>query len=242
MWWIIDHDATKFGEQRAAPPPCTSTLYDGPMDNPGQETAVDARQHWEEVWGRVSPDAVSWYQSTAEPCTTLVRGLADPSDHIAVLGAGTSVLVTELVEGGFTNIEAVDVSSAALAQLRAALGDRAGVTLREADVRDVAFEEPLDLWHDRATFHFLTDPADQARYAERAASAVRPQGHLVMAIFGPDGPEMCSGLPVQRHSAETLAAIFGPAFELVDSFDRVHHTPNQVSQAFLHAVLRRTSD
>jgi SAM-dependent methyltransferase len=205
-------------------------------------TADGAPQHWEGVWTRLAPDAVSWYQATAEPCATVVRGLVGPADHIAVMGAGTSALVVELARGGFTNIEAVDIAPAALSQLSAALGENAGVTFRQADVRTVEFEEPLDLWHDRATFHFLTDPADQARYAQRATQAIRPGGHLVMATFAPDGPEMCSGLPVRRHSAETLSEVFAPHFELVDSFDRVHHTPNQASQAFLHAVLRRDAE
>lgn len=211
------------------------------MGDPHEETLSTAEGHWEKVWSSVAPDAVSWYQPSAEPCTTIVRGLTDSGDHIAVLGAGDSTLVQELVAAGYTNIEAVDIASSALVQLDKTLGGSPAVTLRQADVRDVVFDHPLDLWHDRATFHFLTDPADQARYAERAAVAVRPSGHLVLATFGPNGPEKCSGLAVQRHSPETLAAVFGSAFELVEHFERVHHTPNQVSQAFLHAVLRRTS-
>lgn len=198
------------------------------------------RNHWETVWTGTASDEVSWYQSGTEPCGTLVRGLADPDDHIAVVGAGESTLVVELVKDGYVRVEAVDIAESALARLRAALGEGARVTLRRADVRSVEFDEPLDLWHDRATFHFLTDPRDQERYVEQAARAVRSGGHLVLATFGPDGPEMCSGLPVQRYSAETLATRFAPHFELVEAFDRLHRTPKGTTQAFLHAVLRRT--
>lgn len=199
------------------------------------------RRHWESVWGRVATDGVSWYQETSEPCLTQVTGLAASGDHIAVVGAGVSTLVQELVEKQYSNIEAIDISSAALDRLREALSDSGAgaVTLRQADVRSVEFDEPLDLWHDRATFHFLIDADDRRRYVERAAQAVRPGGYLVMATFGPGGPEMCSGLPVRRHGSGELAGTFGPAFELVDAFEREHHTPSQASQQFLHAVLRR---
>lgn len=197
--------------------------------------------HWESVWTKAEADAVSWYQEAPEPCLTMVRELAGVDHHIAVVGAGTSALVLELAKRGYTNVEAVDISATALDRLREALGlaSSGPVTLRQADVRTVEFDEPLDLWHDRATFHFLTDPGDRRRYVEQAARAVHPGGHLVMATFGPDGPETCSGLPVQRHSAAELAAAFGPAFELVDAFERAHHTPRQATQQFLHAVLRR---
>lgn len=205
------------------------------------ESPTEDRDHWESVWGRVETDGVSWYQETSEPCLTQVCQRAATGDHIAVVGAGASTLVQELVTKGYTNIEAIDISSQALGRLREALGDAGSgaVTLRQADVRSVEFEELLDLWHDRATFHFLIDPDDRRRYAEQAAKAVRSGGHLVMATFGPEGPEMCSGLPVQRNSSAELATTFGPAFELVDAFERVHHTPSAASQQFLHAVLRR---
>lgn len=205
------------------------------------ESRTQDREHWEAVWTRVATDGVSWYQETAEPCLTQVCELTATGDHIAVVGAGASTLVQELVEKGYTNVEAIDISSKALDRLSEALGDAGSgsVTLRQADVRTVQFEETLDLWHDRATFHFLTDPDDRRRYAEQVANAVRPGGHLVIAAFGPEGPEMCSGLPVHRNSSDELAATFGPAFDLVDAFERVHHTPSGATQQFLHAVLQR---
>lgn len=210
-----------------------------PVGDDGKPEGGDG-DHWDAVWAKADAGAVSWHQEKPEPCLTMVRDLAGVDDHVAVIGAGTSVLVVELVEAGFTRIEAVDISATALDRLRAALGELgSAVVLRQADARTVELDEPLDLWHDRATFHFLIDPDDRRRYVEQAARAVRPGGHLVMATFGPDGPESCSGLPVVRHGSEELAAGFRPTFELVDAFERVHHTPKQVPQQFLHAVLRR---
>jgi SAM-dependent methyltransferase len=144
-----------------------------------------------------------------------------------------------MVDAGYRSIDALDISAAALDQLRERLGHRAGaIRFTRADARDASFDPAVAVWHDRAVFHFLIDPADQAAYARRAAGAVGPGGWLVMATFSPAGPDACSGLPVARHSAESLASVFAD-FELVEDFERDHKTPWGTSQSFTHALMRR---
>lgn len=165
-----------------------------------------------------------------------------PSDHVVVVGAGASALVLALLVRGFTAVTAVDISPGALAQLAAQLGDRAdAVTFVEADVRRVTFDRPVDLWHDRATFHFLTSTDDQEKYVEQAAAAVRAGGHLVLAQFAPSGPEQCSGQPVARHTVSQLTDLFGGSFDLVETFERDHLTPWGSTQTFTHALFRRNA-
>jgi SAM-dependent methyltransferase len=157
-----------------------------------------------------------------------------------MIGVGASSLVLDLVGCGYRSIDAVDLSANALAQLKSRLGDDAGsVRFVACDARDVHFDGQVDLWHDRATLHFLTDHLDQARYAARAAETVRVGGHLIVATFGADGPEQCSGLPVTRHTAESLGQVFAASFALQESFDVVHTTPWGSTQAFTYAVLQR---
>ena len=156
------------------------------------------------------------------------------------MGAGASALVVDLVQRGFRSLDAVDLSSAALDQLAALLGNDAGkVRSVRADVRDVRFDGPIDVWHDRATLHFLTAPDDQALYVQRVREAVPAGGHVVLATFSEVGPQQCSGLPVARHSVAALCDLFGESFELIDSFERDHVTPWGSPQSFTHALLRR---
>ncbi len=203
---------------------------------------MSPQTHWDAVWSTKHFDEVSWYQADSPRCSGLIRSLATPSEQIAIMGAGASSLVIDLVRHGYAAVHAVDLSDAALDQLRTRLGDDAPrVTYHVADVRSIRFEVPIDLWHDRATFHFLTDPADQARYAQGAADAVRPNGHLILATFSHDGPEQCSGLPVVRYRADTVVQRFGASFELLDSFNEDHLTPWGATQSFIHCILRRRS-
>lgn len=155
------------------------------------------------------------------------------------MGAGTSALIPDLLRHGYQSIAAVDLSAAALERLARLLGCDAGKVRRVcADVREVCFDGPIDVWHDRATFHFLTSPEDQAAYVQRVSETVAPGGHVVLATFSEAGPEQCSGLPVARHSVAALCEIFGEAFDLVDSFESEHTTPWGAPQAFTHVLLR----
>jgi hypothetical protein len=109
-------------------------------------------------------------------------------------------------------------------------------------VADVTTWEPsqsYDLWHDRAAFHFLTDPADQSAYVERLKKAITPAGFAIIGTFAADGPERCSGLPIARYDAAALAAKLGNEFELIDARRHEHTTPWGAVQRFQFATFRR---
>ena len=157
------------------------------------------------------------------------------------VGTGASSLVDQLLDRGFTDLTVLDLSAGALDDVAARLGDRARQVCFV--VHDVLTWEPhrhFDLWHDRAVFHFLIDAADQQRYVQLAATAVRSGGHLVIATFAEDGPTECSGMAVSRYSAEQLGAMFSfsPSFNLVDHERERHVTPRGIVQPFTWVVLR----
>ncbi len=192
-----------------------------------------------------------------------------PTDRVALIGVGASSLTLDLIDQGYSSIDAVDISDEALNQLRMRLSERnagapdpacrlvegtvrsgdgvgpaefhKGVRFVLADAREVAFEGKIDLWHDRATLHFLNDPQDQALYVERATEAVRRGGHLIVATFGANGPEQCSGLPVTRHTGDSLKTLFAGTFDLQDCFEVQHTTPWGSTQAFTYALFQRNN-
>jgi hypothetical protein len=108
-----------------------------------------------------------------------------------------------------------------------------------ADVTTWEASETYDVWHDRAAFHFLTEPEDRAAYAARISRAVRPGGHVIIGTFAPDGPERCSGLPIVRHDAASLGEMLGSGFELVESRRQCHQTPMGATQRFQFSRFRR---
>lgn len=134
----------------------------------------------------------------------------------------------------------VDVSDFALRAARTRLGPRADlVQWVTTDARELRLPRKVDLWHDRAVFHFLIAAADQEAYLASLSHALRPGGHVVLATFGPQGPENCSGLPVERYDSAKLARRLGADFDLVRSLEKLHTTPSGTAQQFTYCVFKR---
>ncbi len=86
----------------------------------------DAVDHWEGIYASKAPDAVSWYQTQPTHGLDLIKRAApDPATPILDVGSGASTLLDALLDAGYTDVGALDISAHALAQSRARLGARA---------------------------------------------------------------------------------------------------------------------
>lgn len=203
----------------------------------------DRSTHWDHVYATKGEAEVSWYQDSPAISLEMIR-VASPNHDAAIidLGGGASRLVDALLQDGYRDVTVLDLSANALELAKKRLGGAASMV--DWIVADATTWQPAktyDVWHDRAAFHFLTDPRDRTAYVERLRSAIAPGGHVIIATFAPDGPEKCSGLPVQRHDSASLAAELGPEFELVETRRETHHTPWDSTQAFQFSRFRKRS-
>ena len=204
---------------------------------------MENKTHWEHIYETKGPTQVSWYQEHAQYSLQFIQNTGvQKSDQIIDIGGGASTLVDDLLTTGFQNISVLDISETALQLARQRLGARASeVNWIAADITQVDLpEHAYDLWHDRAVFHFLTQPTHRQRYVETVRQAVRTGGHVIVATFAPDGPDHCSGLEVIRYSPESLHHEFGDGFELKDSTRESHHTPFGTEQKFIYCYCRKS--
>ncbi|MGH2865846.1 MAG: SAM-dependent methyltransferase [Solirubrobacteraceae bacterium] len=197
----------------------------------------DAAAHWRSVYARKDPALVSWYEPEPTRSLALIESAhLAPDAAILDMGGGTASLAARLVASGHTDVTVADISSAALERARAgsaSVADR--ITWIQADVRAHTFARRYELWHDRAVFHFMVAAENREGYLEVLRRTLRPDGHLILATFGPEGPERCSGLPVVRYDAPGIAACLGAEFTLIYSGLQTHRTPSGASQQFLYA-------
>ncbi len=195
---------------------------------------MDRKQHWEQVYRSRSPREVSWYQAVPSPSLEMIEKAAG-SGRAAVIdiGGGASMLVDHLLDRGFGDVTVLDISRSALELAKQRLGPRAaGVHWIEADVTRFIPERKFAVWHDRATFHFLTDADDRQRYVGVLRKALPAGGHAIIGTFATDGPSRCSGLAVVRYDAAGLAAELGAAFEQRAERRITHVTPAGRDQHF----------
>ncbi len=201
----------------------------------------DRATHWQGIYSEKDDSEVSWSENDPAPSLDLIA-MAGRIESAVDIGAGASHLAEALITRGLPHVTALDLSSAGLDRARTRMARPERVEWIVADVLEWKPPQQYELWHDRAAFHFLTDPSERAAYRATMARALIPRGHAVIGTFAaPDGPERCSGLPVCRYDAAALMAELGPDFRLCQSLRHRHRTPWGTAQQFHYALVQRIS-
>lgn len=224
-------------------PVTVGTANEGRSDPGAAMQRPSTTNPWDWIYATRAVDAVGWYEPDPATSRALVGdAVARGARSIIDIGGGASRLVDHLVDLDLERIAVLDISEAGLAVARHRLGARAAaVNWIVGSVVDVDLDEPYDIWHDRAGFHFLLDDAERGRYVALAQRTVPVGGIAIIATFADDGPERCSGMPVRRYDPPELAAAFGAGFRLVASRRYLHHTPAGVPQSFQYSTLERVA-
>lgn len=198
---------------------------------------MNRKNHWETVYQTQSDREVSWFSEHLDNSLQMILNTkAGKEAAIIDVGGGSSTLADDLLEKGFADVSVLDISRAAMEKSRERLGSRAAqIKWIEADITEVSLpENHYDIWHDRAVFHFLTAPEDRQKYVELVMRFLKVGGHIIVASFGENGPQKCSGLDVMRYSPEAIRDEFGDEFKLVKSFHETHKTPFGTNQKFVY--------
>lgn len=211
---------------------------------PAVPGTAPAGPYWDAIYQRRGASGVSWFQAEPQTSVDLIRAHATSHTPIIDAGAGAGSLTRHLAAAGFTDLTAVDTSAAALQAARQRLaGHPAASRIRwiHADLLTWRPDRRYDLWHDRAVFHFLTEPASRSAYLATVRADLQPGGTIILATFAPDGPAHCSGLPVARYSPSALATALGPGFSLTGTRSELHTTPDGAIQPFTWITATLTS-
>ena len=199
----------------------------------------DRQTHWENVYLTKADQDVSWYEDTPTLSLQLMTEAGVWRDAVIVdVGGGASQLVDHLIAMRQAHVTVLDLSAAALERAQARLGTNDHADWVVSDVTKWTPARKYDVWHDRAAFHFLTEPSDQIAYLKVLRKALRSGGVVIIGTFAPDGPENCSGLPVARQDAHSLQTLLGRDFQLLISRRHEHHTPSGSVQKFHFGVSR----
>jgi SAM-dependent methyltransferase len=201
---------------------------------------LNRRSHWDRANAKGERDG-SWYETVPAVSLEMIEAAGvGPDTCVVDIGGGDSRLIDQLVARGLDCLAVLDVSAVALHRAQARLGASASVPQWiEADVTAEWSLDPMDIWHDRAVFHFLTEPTDRTRYVSQLRNTLKPTGSAIIATFAQDGPERCSGLPVVRYSPDSLAAELGPEFVLREARPHQHVTPWGTVQSFQYSRFTR---
>jgi SAM-dependent methyltransferase len=198
-----------------------------------------AKDHWDNVYETKNPDQLSWTQKIPQTSLDFIHLFHLPTTaEIIDIGSGDSMLVDHLLEEGFENITVLDISEKALDKVKKRLGEKAQkVNWVVSDITEFQSDTTFDVWHDRATFHFLTTDEQISRYLERARKFVSE--YLVIGTFSEKGPEKCSGLPIKKYDEDKMSLSFSDGFKKISCITLDHETPFKTKQNFIYCSFRR---
>lgn len=201
--------------------------------------STNKKNHWEAVYENKRPDQLSWTQEVPTTSLDFIASVgAIKTAKIIDIGGGDSKLVDCLLAQGFENITVLDISEKALDKAKFRLGANAKkVNWVVADITDYAPDSPFDIWHDRATFHFLTTTEQVSRYLATARQSIT--GFMTIGTFSTLGPTTCSGLPIKQYSEEFLTASLKNGFAKIRCVLEDHQTPFNTTQNFLFCSFKR---
>lgn len=199
----------------------------------------NTQNHWDTVYQTKNPDQVSWTQKVPATSLDFIHSFGlTKAAKIIDIGGGDSRLVDYLLEEGFENITVLDISKNALEKAKERLGEKAKkVKWVVSDITEFHPETTYDVWHDRATFHFLTTHEQVSKYITIAEKAIT--GYLTIGTFSNNGPEKCSGLPIKQYNEESLSAELKKRFDKIRCITEDHITPFDTKQNFLFCSFKK---
>mgnify|MGYP001198630666 CR=1 FL=1 len=199
---------------------------------------TDRKTHWEKIYSTKSSDDVSWFQPEPTRSLALIRDSGISKDQAIIdVGGGASRLSDHRLNAGYQKITVLDIAQAALDITQQRLGDAAEqVEWLVADATAFKLNHPVQLWHDRAVLHFLTEPRDRDAYIRNLKNTLAPEGTLILAAFSPKGPKKCSNLDIVQYDAQRITIELGPLFKLKHVEQEAHTTPSGAVQQFNYFV------
>lgn len=209
------------------------------------------KDHWDSIYSSKPVTQLGWYEPQPTPSLQLIERCGmDKHEAVLDIGSGASTLINALLEHGYENIYALDISEIALQKAKAELGaekaDRVQWMVEDITQPSKAFNIlGIALWHDRAVFHFFTDDQQRQNYLDTLLKVLRPGGYVILAAFAIGGASKCSGLDVRNYDVESLVQFLGPDFQLIESRQHTYQMPSGDLRPYVYTLFQRknrTSD
>ena len=204
----------------------------------------DLKKHWDSAYENNDITKLGWYEEDPIPSLQLIQKCElSYNARILNVGVGTSTLIDELLNFGYHNVIASDISSNALHKLQTRLGankNRVHWVVDDLTNPKLLSEiDPIDLWHDRAVLHFFTNEEEQNTYFLLLKKIIKPKGYVLISTFNLEGATKCSGLNVKRYNKDLLINKLGSDFKLLDFFNYTYTMPSGDTRPYIYTLFKR---
>lgn len=201
----------------------------------------DAKAYWDIVFKEKSVQ--NWHQDKPDEISTFIKQTDSHSeDFVLCVGVGDSMLVDDLLQKGFTNILANDISQFGLQKINQRIGDTSSVKYITDDLMSPKhlsdYKGQVNLWIDRATLHFFTTCKDKDAYFDLLKSSVASGGYAILGVFNKNNTPKCCGLDLQLWSETSLVDRM-QGFELINSKTSSFIEKNGKLREYIYTLFRK---
>ncbi|MAT59446.1 MAG: SAM-dependent methyltransferase [Ignavibacteriae bacterium] len=206
---------------------------------------INYKEHWNKVYSSNDMTNLGWYEEIPKPSLDFISecGL-DKNAVILDVGSGATTLIDNLIQQGYKNIIATDISTIALEKSKSRLSKENSEFVKWI-VDDITNPQNLDntlkvdLWHDRTVLHFLTKEKQQDGYLAALKRVVKKGGFVIIAVFSLEGAKKCSGLDVVNYDHKMISEFLGNDFELIKYLDHLYINPSGGKRPYVYTLFRR---
>ncbi len=204
-------------------------------------------KHWNNAYQKTPTNNLGWYEENPTPSINLIEQCNLQKDALIFnAGAGTSTLIEQLLDKGYSNIIVNDIAASALTELNNNLSNHKNSQLNFivddlTNPTELLKLKNVDLWHDRAVLHFFTTPKQQEAYFNILKKVVKIEGFVILAEFSVEGAKKCGGLEIFNYNEEMLQESLGDDFVLLKSFNYTYTQPLGNTREYVYTLFQRTA-
>ena len=208
-----------------------------------REVSIDFKKHWNSTYLKNQTENIGWYEEKSDQTLALIQETKLPKNAtILNVGAGSSSLIDNLLEEGFSHIIANDLSNESLKPLKLKFDKNNKVEFIVDDLLNPSKLNKLkniDLWNDRAVLHFFLSKEEVTAYFNLLKMVLKPKGFVIIAVFAKNGADKCAGLPLKKYNVKMLENELGNDFELKKSFNYTFVNPFGGERPYIYTLFQR---
>jgi hypothetical protein len=200
---------------------------------------MNLEEHWNSIFNKTDDKNLGWWENETSQTLKFIENININSyTTIFLAGAGTSVLVDELIKKD-CHLILNDISFIALEKLKSRLKNSSKLDFFQYDLSKPFIKENIDLWIDRAVLHFLLEEKEIEIYFKNLNKNLKIGSFALFAQFKIGGATSCASLEIKQYDIDELSKRLGENFELILSEDYDFINPFGNKKEYIYALYKR---
>lgn len=200
---------------------------------------MNLETHWNNIFEKSKDEKLGWWEDDISQTMKFIKNLEiNPTTTIFLAGAGTSILVDEMMKMN-SKLILNDISNIALEKVKNRLINTKNIEFFHFDLSKRFIGKNIDIWIDRAVLHFLLDEKDIVNYFENLKNNLRKNAYVLFAQFKKGGATSCANLNTKQYDLDEFSKRLTDDFKLLESEEFDYINPLGDKKEYIYALYKK---